>query len=58
MKQEIFDRYARTLTGLMREADQAMYRVKARCRGASKVDKLDLLEKVIWAQDCNLGQKS
>ncbi len=38
---------ASTLTGLLREADQAMYRAKARCRGASNVHKLDLLERAV-----------
>ncbi len=38
---------ASTLTGLMREADQAMYRAKARCRDASDIQKGDLLEKAM-----------
>ncbi len=38
---------ANTLTGLLREADQAMYRAKARCRGAADVRHDDLLEKAI-----------
>ena len=38
---------ASTLTGLLREADQAMYRAKARCRGAVSVASNDLLEKAI-----------
>lgn len=38
---------ANTLTGLMREADQAMYRAKARCRGAEDLRHDDLLEKAI-----------
>lgn len=38
---------ASTLTGLLREADQAMYRAKARCRGVSDVRGNDLLEKAI-----------
>lgn len=38
---------ANTLTGLMREADQAMYRAKARCRGVSNIDSDDLLEKAM-----------
>lgn len=36
---------ANTLTGLMREADQAMYRAKARCRGVRNSRSTDLLEK-------------
>lgn len=36
---------ANTLTGLLRAADQAMYRAKARCRGVSHVRHSDLLEK-------------
>jgi diguanylate cyclase (GGDEF)-like protein/PAS domain S-box-containing protein len=38
---------ANTLTGLMREADQAMYRAKARCRGVRDVQSDDLLEKAV-----------
>ncbi|MDH3362620.1 MAG: diguanylate cyclase [Gammaproteobacteria bacterium] len=38
---------ANTLTGLLREADQAMYRAKARCRGVSNIGGDDLLEKAI-----------
>jgi diguanylate cyclase (GGDEF)-like protein len=38
---------ANTLTGLLREADQAMYRAKARCRGASDPRRDDLLEKAV-----------
>ena len=38
---------ANTLTGLMREADQAMYRAKARTRGNDKVRSDDLLEKAM-----------
>jgi len=38
---------ANTLTGLMREADQAMYRAKARCRGATEIGSRDLLEKAM-----------
>lgn len=41
----LYPRNANTLTGLMREADQAMYRAKARCRGVSNVRSQDLLEK-------------
>jgi diguanylate cyclase (GGDEF)-like protein len=38
---------ANTLTGLLREADQAMYRAKARCRGVVELRRGDLLEKAI-----------
>ena len=38
---------ASTLTGLLREADQAMYRAKARCRGVRQIHGDDLLEKAI-----------
>lgn len=38
---------ANTLTGLLREADQAMYRAKARTRGAVELRHDDLLEKAI-----------
>ena len=38
---------ASTLTGLLREADQAMYRAKARCRGVRHIRGEDLLEKAI-----------
>lgn len=38
---------ANTLTGLLREADQAMYRAKARTRGAEDLRHDDLLEKAI-----------
>ena len=38
---------ASTLTGLLREADQAMYRAKARTRGAAELRHDDLLEKAI-----------
>lgn len=38
---------ASTLTGLLREADQAMYRAKARCRGVTPIRGEDLLEKAI-----------
>ena len=43
----LYPRNANTLTGLMREADQAMYRAKARCRGVSNVRSSDLLEKAM-----------
>jgi diguanylate cyclase (GGDEF)-like protein len=38
---------ANTLTGLLREADQAMYRAKARTRGVAELRHGDLLEKAI-----------
>ena len=38
---------ANTLTGLLREADQAMYRAKARTRGVKDVSGEDLLEKAM-----------
>ena len=38
---------ANTLTGLLREADQAMYRAKARTRGAAELCHDDLLEKAM-----------
>ncbi|NIA27489.1 MAG: diguanylate cyclase, partial [Desulfobulbaceae bacterium] len=38
---------ANTLTGLMREADQAMYRAKDRCRGVTEIGNRDLLEKAM-----------
>lgn len=38
---------ASTLTGLLREADQAMYRAKARCRGVTEIGPRDLLEKAM-----------
>lgn len=41
----LYPRNANTLSGLLREADQAMYRVKARCRGTAKLSACDLLEK-------------
>jgi diguanylate cyclase (GGDEF)-like protein len=41
----LYPKNANTLTGLLREADQAMYRVKARCRGTAKLSACDLLEK-------------
>ncbi len=43
----LYPKNANTLTGLLREADQAMYRAKARTRGASKVSGEDLLEKAM-----------
>lgn len=38
---------ANTLTGLMRAADQAMYRAKARCRGVTSINRPGLLEKAV-----------
>jgi diguanylate cyclase (GGDEF)-like protein len=38
---------ANTLTGLLRAADQAMYRAKARCRGVTNIRQRDLLEKAV-----------
>jgi diguanylate cyclase (GGDEF)-like protein len=43
----LYPKNASTLTGLLRAADQAMYRAKARCRGVSKISGTDLLEKAI-----------
>ena len=43
----LYPKNASTLTGLLREADQAMYRAKARCRGVSKLRGNDLLEKAM-----------
>jgi diguanylate cyclase (GGDEF)-like protein len=43
----LYPENASTLTGLLREADQAMYRAKARCRGVNEIDGDDLLEKAI-----------
>ena len=43
----LYPENASTLTGLLREADQAMYRAKARCRGAVNISGDDLLEKAI-----------
>ncbi len=41
----LYPEHANTLTGLLRAADQAMYRAKARCRGVSDISDIDLLEK-------------
>jgi diguanylate cyclase (GGDEF)-like protein len=41
----LYPQNANTLTGLLREADQAMYRAKARTRGVDDVSGTDLLEK-------------
>jgi diguanylate cyclase (GGDEF)-like protein len=43
----LYPKNATTLTGLLREADQAMYRAKARCRGVAKFNGSDLLEKAV-----------
>ena len=43
----LYPENANTLTGLMREADQAMYRAKARCRDSGEVGTYDLLEKAM-----------
>ena len=43
----LYPKNASTLTGLLREADQAMYRAKARCRGVSEMDVRELLEKAV-----------
>ena len=43
----LYPENASTLTGLLRAADQAMYRAKARCRGVTKISGADLLEKAI-----------
>lgn len=43
----LYPENANTLTGLLREADQAMYRAKARCRGVADIRGEDLLEKAI-----------
>ena len=43
----LYPRHASTLTGLMREADQAMYRAKARTRGVEHASSDDLLEKAM-----------
>ncbi len=43
----LYPEHASTLTGLLRAADQAMYRAKARCRGVVNIDNTDLLEKAV-----------
>lgn len=43
----LYPENANTLTGLLREADQAMYRAKARTRGVSDIRGKDLLEKAL-----------
>lgn len=43
----LYPEHANTLTGLLRAADAAMYRAKARCRGAAYIGDTDLLEKAV-----------
>jgi diguanylate cyclase (GGDEF)-like protein len=43
----LYPKNANTLTGLLREADQAMYRAKARCRGVTSIRGEDLLERAM-----------
>ena len=43
----LYPDHANTLTGLLREADQAMYRAKARSRDVDESGGTDLLEKAI-----------
>lgn len=43
----LYPENANTLTGLLRAADQAMYRAKARCRGITNIRQRDLLEKAV-----------
>lgn len=43
----LYPDHANTLTGLLRAADAAMYRAKARCRGADNISDTDLLEKAV-----------
>lgn len=43
----LYPEHANTLTGLLRAADAAMYRAKARCRGAAHGGNIDLLEKAV-----------
>jgi len=43
----LYPEHANTLTGLMRAADAAMYRAKARCRGVKDINDTDLLEKAV-----------
>lgn len=42
-----YPEHANTLTGLLRAADAAMYRAKARCRRADDTGNTDLLEKAV-----------
>lgn len=43
----LYPKNANTLTGLLREADQAMYRAKARSRGVTDAGSSDLLERAM-----------
>ena len=43
----LYPEHANTLTGLLRAADQAMYRAKARSRGVSGTDEVEFLEKAM-----------
>ena len=43
----LYPEHANTLTGLLRAADQAMYRAKARYRGDADIERGDLLEKAV-----------
>ena len=43
----LYPRNANTLTGLLREADQAMYRAKARSRGTTDIGNKGLLERAM-----------
>lgn len=45
----LYPEHANTLTGLLRAADAAMYRAKARCRGVKNIGDTDLLEKAVSA---------
>jgi len=45
----LYPEHANTLTGLLRAADAAMYRAKARCRGVTNIGDTDLLEKAVSA---------
>ena len=43
----LYPEHANTLTGLLRAADAAMYRAKARCRGVTNISDSALLEKAV-----------